>query len=72
MALSATAIQYNTYSAYYASRAVDGSTTMGSCSDGVTGQLVWWAVDLGYQQHVNVVQVAGDVYFERNDFSSFL
>ena len=72
MALYAAAIQYNTYSTNYASLAVDGSLATLSCTGIASGQQLWWAVDLGYQRRINVVQVAGDVLsIIRNDFSSF-
>ena len=62
VALHATAIQYNTYSTNSASLAVDGSFATPSCTLFVhNGTQSWWAVDLGNQRHVNVVQVAGNV-----------
>jgi hypothetical protein len=73
VALGATAIQYGTYNTQFASAAVDGSLATASCTNVVTGQKLWCAVDLGYQRNINVVQVAGDMSFlpERNGFSSF-
>ena len=73
MVLGATAFQYSTYSTWTASLAVDGSLATMSGTNLDNGIYHWWAVDIGYQQHINVVQVAGDAWtVERNSHYSSL
>jgi hypothetical protein len=67
VALNAIAIQYNTHSTSYASQAVDGSLATVACTASVTGIQEWWTVDLGSPRHINVVQVAGQVYIPERE-----